>query len=107
MSAQNAELSIDKKHAATHLETVSTDLEAKWKVSKAGDGDTAMALFGSPDEVHEPIDPVEERKIVRKIDFMILPYIAVCYAFFYIDKTTLSYAAIFGKISFVSFNAAR
>ena len=27
---------------------------------------------------------------------MILPYLAVCYAFFYIDKTTLSYAAIFG-----------
>lgn len=27
---------------------------------------------------------------------MIIPYLAVCYAFFYIDKTTLSYAAIFG-----------
>ena len=27
---------------------------------------------------------------------MILPYLAVCYCFFYIDKTTLSYAAIFG-----------
>ncbi len=26
---------------------------------------------------------------------MILPYLSVCYAFFYIDKTTLSYAAIF------------
>ena len=55
-----------------------------------------MALFDSPDEVHEPIDPVEEKKLVRKIDSMILPYLAVCYAFFYIDKTTLSYAAIFG-----------
>jgi hypothetical protein len=27
---------------------------------------------------------------------MILPSLAVCYAFFYIDKTTLNYAAIFG-----------
>jgi hypothetical protein len=30
--------------------------------------------------------------IAPQIDFMILPYLAVCYAFFYIDKTTLSYA---------------
>ncbi|KAF2772103.1 MFS allantoate transporter [Teratosphaeria nubilosa] len=55
-----------------------------------------MALFRDPSEVHEPIDPAEEKRLVRKIDLMILPYLAVCYAFFYIDKTTLSYAAIFG-----------
>ncbi|KAI4204136.1 MAG: hypothetical protein LQ350_001327 [Teloschistes chrysophthalmus] len=55
-----------------------------------------MAIFSTPDEVHEPIDPDEARRLERKIDFMILPYLAVCYAFFYIDKTTLSYAAIFG-----------
>lgn len=42
------------------------------------------------------VQPIEEKKLVRKIDLMILPYLAVCYAFFYIDKTTLSYAAIFG-----------
>lgn len=55
-----------------------------------------MGLFRSPTEVHEPIDAAEEARVVRKIDLMILPYLAVCYAFFYIDKTTLSYAAIFG-----------
>ncbi|KAL9585322.1 MAG: hypothetical protein Q9203_004292 [Teloschistes exilis] len=70
--------------------------KAGWQVSRAGDGDTAMAIFSTPDEVHEPIDPDEARRLERKIDFMILPYLAVCYAFFYIDKTTLSYAAIFG-----------
>lgn len=80
-----------------HHDTASTTgASHKFKVNKAGEGDVAMKLFSSPDEVHEPIDPQEERKVVRKIDFMILPYIAVCYAFFYIDKTTLSYAAIFG-----------
>ncbi|KAI5922492.1 putative MFS allantoate transporter [Camillea tinctor] len=62
----------------------------------AHDLDVAMALFDSPEQIHEARDPVEERKLVRKIDLMILPYLAVCYAFFYIDKTTLSYAAIFG-----------
>lgn len=83
------------KPSVIHREDATSE-HTKWKVSKAGDGDTAMALFNSPDEIHEPIDPEEERKLVRKIDMMILPYLAVCYAFFYIDKTTLSYAAIFG-----------
>jgi len=62
----------------------------------SGDGDAAMALFKSADELHEPYTEEEERRIIRKIDWMILPQIAICYAFFYIDKTTLSYAAIFG-----------
>ena len=67
-----------------------------FKLNKAGEGDEALALFANVGDVHEEIDPEEEKKVVRKIDLMILPYLAVCYAFFYIDKTTLSYAAIFG-----------
>ncbi|KAI9760055.1 MAG: hypothetical protein M4579_001888 [Chaenotheca gracillima] len=82
------------KGETTHNELRQTR-SSKWKLSKTGDGDTALALFDNPDEVIEEIDPEEERKLVWKIDFMILPYLAVCYAFFYIDKTTLSYAAIF------------
>lgn len=86
----------DIKPSIAHTEDISTSEHQKWQVSKSGDGDAAMALFRSPTEVHEQIDPDEEKKLVRKIDLMILPYLAVCYAFFYIDKTTLSYAAIFG-----------
>ena len=55
-----------------------------------------MGLFQTPTELHEPVSAKELRRLERKIDFTILPYLAVCYAFFYIDKTTLSYAAIFG-----------
>ncbi|CZT19465.1 related to MFS allantoate transporter [Ramularia collo-cygni] len=86
----------EDKHSAVHQETASMDHVSKWKHPKSGGGDVAQALFSSPEEVREPIDPAEERRVVRKIDMMILPYLAVCYAFFYIDKTTLSYAAIFG-----------
>ncbi|KAM0807689.1 putative Major facilitator superfamily (MFS) profile domain-containing protein [Seiridium cardinale] len=75
---------------ASHLEDVQAVL------ASSHDVDVAMALFDHPDQIHEPRDPKEERRLVRKIDFMVLPYLAVCYAFFYIDKTTLSYAAIFG-----------
>ena len=67
-----------------------------FKTSRTGGGDAALALFTDPNDLHEPYDDAEEKRLVRKIDLMILPYLAVCYAFFYIDKTTLSYAAIFG-----------
>jgi hypothetical protein len=79
----------------THIET--SGQEQKWHLSsKAKDGDTALTLFSNPDDLHEVISPADERALQWKIDLMILPYLAVCYAFFYIDKTTLSYAAIFG-----------
>lgn len=79
-----------------HTENLPPTPPPKWVVSRSGDGDTAMALFSSPADTHEPYTLEEEKRLVRKIDCMILPYLAVCYAFFYIDKTTLSYAAIFG-----------
>ncbi|KAF2443408.1 MFS allantoate transporter [Karstenula rhodostoma CBS 690.94] len=82
--------------SAVYTETVPSATPSKWVLSRSGDGDTAMALFASPEDTHEPYTVEEEKKLVRKIDCMILPYLAVCYAFFYIDKTTLSYAAIFG-----------
>ncbi|KAF4308488.1 Major facilitator superfamily [Botryosphaeria dothidea] len=97
----NPDAENNKDAGTVHQETVSpispstTATASKWKLSR-GDGDAAMSLFRDPAEIHEPHDPAEEKRLVRKIDFMILPYLAVCYAFFYIDKTTLSYAAIFG-----------
>jgi hypothetical protein len=80
---------------ATHIETSPPQHKCHLS-SKARDGDTALALFSSPDVLHEAISPVDERALQWKIDLMILPYLAICYAFFYIDKTTPSYAAIFG-----------
>lgn len=64
--------------------------------TKEQDGDVALQLFANADDLHIPIEPAEEKKLIRKVDLLILPLIAVNYAFFYIDKTTLSYAAIFG-----------
>ena len=72
---------------------------SKWKFStrsSRNDGDVALKLFSTAEDMNQPIDPEEERKLIRKVDFLILPLIAVNYAFFYIDKTTLSYSAIFG-----------
>jgi len=67
------------------------------------------------------IDPVVEKRLKRKLDLRIIPALGVCYFFYvsdfsgeewrlvacgvadkqYVDKTTLSYAAIFGSTSAV------
>ncbi|KAH8695596.1 major facilitator superfamily domain-containing protein [Talaromyces proteolyticus] len=46
--------------------------------------------------VDEAIDQDSEKRLVRKLDLRILPLLGICYFFYYVDKTTLSYAAIFG-----------
>lgn len=84
----------EQNPTAAHIETSSAQ---KWHLfSKVSDGDTAIALFDDPSDLHKAISPADERALQWKIDLMIHPYLAVCYAFFYIDKTTLSYATIFG-----------
>ncbi|KAI8262645.1 putative transporter [Colletotrichum sp. SAR11_239] len=94
-TTSNAEEIHETKPSAAQLENIEEADLQKFKLSKTG-GDVALALFDNVGGIHDPINPEEDRKLVRKVDWMILPYISVCYAFFYIDKTTLSYAAIFG-----------
>lgn len=73
----------EKNIGASHREFVAETQSTQhgFKVSRAGGGDTAMALFDNPEDIHEPYDTAEEKRLVRKIDWMILPYLAVCYAF--------------------------
>ncbi|KAF4826800.1 putative transporter [Colletotrichum tropicale] len=70
------------KPSAAQLENIEEADLQKFKLSKSG-GDVALALFDNVGEIHDPIDPKEDRKLVRNVDWMILPYISVCYAFFY------------------------
>lgn len=80
----------DKAISSAHDEMNSLDLPPsghKFKFSTKGkgqDGDVALALFANADDLSEPIDPEEEKKLIRKVDLIILPLIAVNYAFFYI-----------------------
>lgn len=73
-------------------------MKEKWRANTK-DGDTAMALFAEHGVDDEPIDPKEERRILWKIDLMILPYLAICYAFFYIDKVCRQARAQSGNLN--------
>lgn len=67
-----------EKHDTAHLEKVPAE------PGKVHNGDTALALFDNFDDLEGVIDPVENKRLVRKIDLMILPFLSVCYAFYYV-----------------------
>ncbi|KAF4959019.1 hypothetical protein FSARC_10856 [Fusarium sarcochroum] len=51
----------------------------------------------SEEEVlHDEIDPEEEKRLVRKLDRVIMPLMAVVFFFQYLDKGSINYAAVFG-----------
>lgn len=68
------------KPAALHFEgsAIATD------AGKIRNGDAALALFDNLEEMHETFEPGEEKRLVRKIDWMILPFLSVCDAFYYV-----------------------
>ena len=76
------------KGIALHSE-IQPQLDAK-------DGDVALNLFTKGQELADPIDPVAEKKLLRKIDWMVIPFICITYLVTYIDKATIGYAAVFG-----------
>ncbi|KAH0347058.1 MFS general substrate transporter, partial [Aureobasidium melanogenum] len=74
------------------------DFKPQEPISRELDNDQAdlyaEALRRYPND--ESIDQADEKRLKRKLDTRILPLLGVCYFFYYVDKTTLSYAAIFG-----------
>jgi hypothetical protein len=87
-SEQNIEVteSVDQV-AIDHREALSpSSTVPAWKSLNQVDGDTALALFDNVEQLNEIVDPIEERKLVRKIDLLILPCLIVCYTFYYVGS---------------------
>lgn len=45
-----------------------------------------------------PVDPVVSKRVLRKLDMYILPFLCVTYALQFIDKTSLGYSSVYGII---------
>ncbi|WVQ86010.1 hypothetical protein IAT38_008178 [Cryptococcus sp. DSM 104549] len=87
---------LEDKPTAEHIE-VSPNLTKLSPIDKVRleHGDLyAEALERYPTD--DCIDPADEKRLKRKLDCRMLPLLGICYFFYYVDKTTLSYAAIFG-----------
>ncbi|SCO87567.1 related to allantoate permease [Fusarium oxysporum] len=85
-----------KQDHSNELETIEPNLKpsAVGEIKQQVEGIYLEAMKRYPTDDY--INKEDEKKLKRKIDRRILPVLGICYFFYYVDKTTLSYAAIFG-----------
>ncbi|KAF2668275.1 membrane transporter [Microthyrium microscopicum] len=60
------------------------------------DADAALAAFASYQGQVIEIDEATNKRLLRKIDWNLMPLMCIIYGLNYLDKTTLSYASIMG-----------
>ncbi|KAM3074430.1 Allantoate permease, variant 2 [Clarireedia jacksonii] len=97
-----------KVHDSHDIEKNQTPLEEKttldegelhdpmFKHADPNDGDEALKAFAGHDGEMIVMTPEMEKKLLRKIDWNLMPMLCVVYGLNYLDKTTLSYASIMG-----------
>jgi hypothetical protein len=61
------------------------------------DADKALDFLRSEAEIGET-DLIDEKQLIRKIDFMIVPIMFGCYCLQYLDKSLLNYASVMGLL---------
>ncbi|RMZ73477.1 major facilitator superfamily transporter [Pyrenophora seminiperda CCB06] len=61
-------------------------------------GDEALSFLKNAHDVGE-LTPEGEKRLLRKIDWMIMPLMWSCYCLQYLDKTLVNYAAVMGLYS--------
>jgi ACS family allantoate permease-like MFS transporter len=64
------------------------------KHADRNDADEALQVLAEGEMI--ALTPEEEKKLLRKIDYNIMPLLCLVYGLNYLDKTTVSYASIMG-----------
>ncbi|KAJ5455677.1 MFS general substrate transporter [Penicillium daleae] len=76
---------------------ISDHLESSESLEYGGPTDQNQGPeYTKSDASNYVIDSKLENRVIRKIDFMIIPFICITYLVTYIDKAMLGYAAVFG-----------
>lgn len=78
----------EKRHSA------SSTAAAQKILAHSHDADEAMQAFVNGEVIE--IDQATNKRLLRIIDFRMMPLMCVIYGMNYLDKTTLSYASIMG-----------
>ena len=60
------------------------------------DVDDALKIYQALGGEHVDYTDEQARRVLRKIDFIMLPVMCTVYGLQYLDKTTLSYASVMG-----------
>lgn len=75
----------------THIKSINGE-----NVSVTGDVDEAMEYALEAEGEKVDISPQEEKRLLIKIDLFLLPLICLLYTIQYMDKISISYAAVMG-----------
>ncbi|KAF3319090.1 hypothetical protein TWF173_003543 [Orbilia oligospora] len=59
-------------------------------------GDAALAFIRQQRALHNDAAPVNEKELLKKIDYRIVPIMFACYTMQFIDKVNINYAAVMG-----------
>jgi hypothetical protein len=49
-------------------------------------------IHGHPFQVQWPLDPVKEKKLMRKVDFMLVPWLFVLFLLAFLDRVNSTFA---------------
>ncbi|KAF1960849.1 hypothetical protein CC80DRAFT_544242 [Byssothecium circinans] len=90
-----SELIILAKTGQDEINDIRRSEEGTEKGTVYRDADTALE-FLKYNETGTEQDVVDEKALVRKINWMIVPIMFACYFLQYLDKSLLNYAAIMG-----------
>ncbi|TRX95177.1 hypothetical protein FHL15_003869 [Xylaria flabelliformis] len=96
---QDKRQSIDgtaEKATAMSLEPHASEIQQTPKHVFDNDPDEALKLVAAHAGETILLSPEEQSKLLKKIDFSIMPLLCLVYGLNYLDKTTLSYASIVG-----------
>lgn len=81
-------MGLDEKHASTRPEEIISP------GASSRDLDDAYELYKKQDATE--IDPAEARRVLRKIDWHIMPLLMVTYCLQYLDKSSINFASVYG-----------
>ncbi|RYO25139.1 Thiamine pathway transporter [Alternaria tenuissima] len=95
MSVPEKEVVHESKSGNTSPSPPHSDIEIGVVEEPSKNGDEALKFLKSAHDVGV-LTPEDEQRLVRKIDWMIMPLMWCCYCLQYLDKTLVNYAAVMG-----------
>ncbi|KAF2194413.1 MFS general substrate transporter [Zopfia rhizophila CBS 207.26] len=95
-------ISHDQDVRKNEVNTIEAIPDQKTQPQEKRGRDKAAELLSSTERI--VVTPEDNRRILRKIDLTILPILLVVYCLQSLDKTTLSYASVFGLIEDANLN---
>ncbi|KAI4624325.1 uncharacterized protein J4E87_005826 [Alternaria ethzedia] len=106
MSIPEKEIAHESKSGDTSPSRPHSDVEIGTVEEPSNNGDEALKFLKNAHNVGA-LTPEDERRLVRKIDWMIMPLMWCCYCLQYLDKTLVNYAAVMGLYEDANINTAQ